>query len=391
VIEIVDDVANLAVITDRSRLYMLAGAFAVLAAAVLIGVLVVRRICGPIRALTMAMRRLAERDLETAIPGVARHDEIGDMATAVEVFRDDMRKVDLLSAEQAGERLSKERRSERLGAAVVAFEARVGTLVSDLAASSIEMEATAETMSATALQTHDRAAAVATAASAASMTVHAAAAAADGLSQSIGLVARQVTQSSQVTQRAVDSATRTDGIVRSLAEAAQTIGDVLGVISSIAGQTSLLALNATIEAARAGEAGKGFAVVASEVKALAHQTTAATERISGQITQIQAATREAVEAIEEIVVTIGEVSAIAGNVASAVAAQGLATSDIAQNVQQTAHDTRQVTQNIAAVSTAASSTGAAASQVLGAAGKLSSQAEALSAELDLFVARVTAA
>ena len=186
-------------------------------------------------------------------------------------------------------------------------------------------------------------------------------------------------------------ARRTDATVRALAEGAQRIGQVVELISNIAGQTNLLALNATIEAARAGDAGKGFAVVASEVKSLAGQTAKATEEISAQITQLQTSTREAVEAIKGITTVIEEVSTIATAIASAVEEQGAATAEIARNVQQTAGSTQLVTTNIAGVSQGAASTGAAADQVLSAAGDLSRQAESLSAEVSGFVSEVRAA
>ena len=390
-IEIVDDVADLAAISDRARSYVAVSALAALVLAVLIGAAVVRRVSGPIRALTSAMQGLAGGHLGTEIPGVARPDEIGGMAKAVGVFRDNMMLADRLAAEQAAEQAAKERRGARLGELVREFEGRIRHLVRELAASSTEMESTANAMSATARQTHGQAGAVAAAAVQASASVQSVADAADELRNSIGQVAREVARSSQVTTRAVEGAKRTDQIVRTLANAAQTIGEVLGVISSIAGRTNLLALNATVEAARAGEAGKGFAVVASEVKALAVQTSTATDRIASQITHIQAATQEAVSAIESIVSTIDEVSAIAGSVATAIEVQGTATSEIAHNVQQTAQGTQEVTQNISGVSAAASVTGTAATEVLDAAGRLSRQADALSTEVQRFVAGVTAA
>jgi methyl-accepting chemotaxis protein len=217
------------------------------------------------------------------------------------------------------------------------------------------------------------------------------AASAEELSSSISEITRQVAQSAKITEKAVADARRTDTTVRALAEGAQRIGQVVELISSIAGQTNLLALNATIEAARAGDAGKGFAVVASEVKSLAGQTAKATEEIGAQITRLQNETKDAVEAIKGITTVIEEVSSIATAIASAVEEQGAATAEIARNVQQTAGSAQMVTTNIAGVSEGAASTGAAADQVLSAAGELSRQAESLSAEVSGFVADVRAA
>mgnify|MGYP001403442145 CR=1 FL=1 len=179
--------------------------------------------------------------------------------------------------------------------------------------------------------------------------------------------------------------------VQGLAQAAQRIGDVLGLISAIAEQTNLLALNATIEAARAGEAGKGFAVVASEVKELASQTSKATEEISQQIGGIQTATHEAVSAIQAISKTIAEMNDIAGSIASAVEQQTSATSEIAINVEQAAQGTQEVTGNILEVTRAASETGSAATQVTATAGELSSKSEALKSQVERYLAQVLAA
>ena len=180
-------------------------------------------------------------------------------------------------------------------------------------------------------------------------------------------------------------------MVQALASGAQKIGEIVGLIRSIAGQTNLLALNATIEAARAGDAGKGFAVVASEVKGLASQTARATEDIGAQINQMQGATKEAVEAIQEITRIITEISEIATTIASAVEQQGAATNGIASNVQQTVAGIQDVTENIEGVDQAAGETGAAVAQVLGAASELSKQADQLSGEVQAFVAEIRAA
>jgi methyl-accepting chemotaxis protein len=359
--------------------------------AALAGVALIRGISMPLTAMTFAMRRLAEHDMEADIPGVGRKDEIGGMAGTVQVFKDNMIKADRLAAEQEAERATKEQRGARLAELLRGFEVEVGGTVGQLSSASTELEATAQSMTETARQTNRQATTVAAAAEEASAGVQTVAAAAEQLAASIVEISRQVTHSSRMTSRAVEDAHRTDVIVQALSVGAQKIGDVVGLITSIAGQTNLLALNATIEAARAGDAGKGFAVVASEVKNLASQTAKATEEISGQINQIQAATREAVAAIQGIATTIEEVSGIATSIASAVEQQGAATAEIARNVQQTSASTRDVTMNIAGVSQAVESTGEAAGQVLSAAGDLSRQAERLTGEVHKFVAGIRAA
>ncbi|HEY1933523.1 MAG TPA: cache domain-containing protein [Acetobacteraceae bacterium] len=351
-----------------------------------------RRITTPILNLTNVTHRLAAGELSVAIPGVKRRDEIGTMAAAVLVFKDNMIETERLRAAQEAAKLqAAAEQKAALNRMADKFESEIGRLVATLSAGSTELEATAQSMTGTANQSTRQAAAVASAAEEASSGLQTVAAATDELTASIGEINRQVAQSSKVTGKAVDDAKRTDAIVRALAEGAEKIGAVVGLITSIASQTNLLALNATIEAARAGDAGKGFAVVASEVKSLANQTGKATEEIGAQITQIQAATKEAVEAIRGITSTIEEVSAIATTIASAVEEQGAATSEIARNVQQTSLAARDVTASISGVSQAAGETGEAAGHVLTAASTLSKQAEHLSGEVYTFVAGVRAA
>ena len=368
---------------------ILAGLVLVISAA--LATLIGRGIVRPVRTMTGAMTKLAAGDKSVTVPARENRDEIGDMARAVEVFKQNAIRADALAADQESERAAKERRATVLTETVRVFEAQVSGMAGQLSSAATELEATAESMTETAGQTNSQATAVAAAAEEASAGVQTAAAAADQLASSIGEIGRQVAKAAEVSERAVGDARRTDGIVRALADSAQKIGDVIGLITSIAGQTNLLALNATIEAARAGDAGKGFAVVASEVKNLAHQTAKATEEIAGQIARVQDATKEAVGAIQGITVTIGEVSTIATTIAAAVEEQGAATAEIARNVQQTASSTQQVTTTITGVSAAANSTGAAAGQVLSSAGNLSRQAEQLTGEVDRFLANVRAA
>jgi methyl-accepting chemotaxis protein len=291
----------------------------------------------------------------------------------------------------AAEQTAKESRTCAVGELVGAFEAKIGAMVSVLSSAATDLEGTAKQMAGTASETNGQAATVAASATEASLGAETVAAAAEQLTASIQEISRQVAQSSEIAGKAVADSELTNEIVNRLAQGAEKIGHVVGLITSIAGQTNLLALNATIEAARAGEAGRGFAVVAGEVKSLASQTGKATEEIGGQIAAIQTATKEAVEAIHRISETIRGVSAIAANIAAAVEQQGAATAEIARNVHQTAQAAQEVTLNIGRVSQAATDTGTAAADVLNAAGNLSQQTNLLNGEVTSFVAKVRAA
>jgi methyl-accepting chemotaxis protein len=352
---------------------------------------IARSILRPLMGMTAAMARLATGDHAIEIPARGSTDEIGDMARAVEVFKQNGIEAARSTAVQEAERTAKEQRVVRLDALTRAFEIKAGELVGQVSAAATELQATAQSMTGTAGQTTDQATNVAAAAEEASVNVQTVATAAEELSSSIREISRQVAQSAAVASKAREDAKRTDDVVQALAQGAQKIGEIVSLISSIAGQTNLLALNATIEAARAGDAGKGFAVVASEVKSLATQTAKATEDIARQIAQIQTATKDAVESIQGIGKTIGEISEIAGAIAAAVEEQGSATQEIARNVQQAAAGTQEVSSNIIGVSQGANETGAAASQVLGASGELSRQAEQLRSEVGVYIAGVKAA
>mgnify|MGYP003642668377 CR=1 FL=1 len=268
------------------------------------------------------------------------------------------------------------------------FENTVKAVVEAVSSSANQVQSAAQSMSATAEETSQQSATVAAASEEATSNVQTVASAAEELSSSIEEISRQVSQSTKISNDAVEEATKANEKVQGLAEAAQKIGEVVNLINDIASQTNLLALNATIEAARAGEAGKGFAVVASEVKSLATQTAKATEEIGAQIDQIQTATNDAVQAIQGINQTISEISEISTAIASAVEEQGAATREIAGNVQQAATGTQEVSSNIVGVSQAAEQSGATATEVLQVATNLSEQADTLSRHVDEFLEQV---
>ncbi|MGU3467429.1 methyl-accepting chemotaxis protein [Methylobacterium sp. C33D] len=362
---------------------------AVAAAAMLFALFGIAR---PIERMTGAMGRLAEGDETVPVPHTGRRDEIGAMAAAVQVFKDNLMHTRALERETALAREGAEAQRRRaVHAMAESFEAAVGGVLARVADAALGLRADAEAMSGTATHTAERSATVAGAAQEAAQHVGTVAAAAEELGASVQEIGRQVDGSAELARSAVVQAGDTAGLVQELSDAAGRIGDVVRLITAIAGQTNLLALNATIEAARAGDAGRGFAVVASEVKQLAAQTARATEEIAGQVGRIQGATGQTVDAIDGIAARIREIDEVATSIAAAVEQQGAATREIARNVAEAASGTGAVTGTIDAVARAADDTGTAATRMLASASSLSEEAAELRREIDAFLHTVRAA
>jgi methyl-accepting chemotaxis protein len=358
----------------------------------MLSLLLGRAISRPISAITGALTQLAGGDFSVALPGLNRRDEIGEMAGAARIFRDNMIETGRLRAEQLADQQARsfQRRDERLRLAA-GFHDAVGSFVDKVSSEATELEAAASTLTRTAETTLGLSGVVSGASSEASSRIQSVAAATGEMTSSVERIGRQVLESRAIAESAVQHAVTTDARITALSQAASRIGEVVKLITGIAEQTNLLALNATIEAARAGDAGRGFAVVAQEVKALAAQTAKATEEIGKQILGMQTATQESVEAIKEIGAVISQISGVSGVIAAAMEEQGVATREIARNVQMASDGAAQVGSAIADVHQGAAETGSASGQVLASAQSLSSQASQLKLEVDGFLASIRAA
>lgn len=359
---------------------------AFLMAFVLIGIL------RPLDKVAAAMLEISKGNRDTEISGTERKDELGDMSRTLQVFAGNLAETERLRAERReNERKAAEARKDEMMRLAADFEAAVGSSIESVTAASGTLEATAKTLTRAAEATQQLSGMVASASEGTLANVQSVAAASEQLSCTVTEISRQVNESSVVAADAVKQAGSTNERVADLQKSATRIGDVIGLINSIASQTNLLALNATIEAARAGDAGKGFAVVAQEVKALASQTSKATSEIGAQISEMQAATEEAAMAIGAITETISRMSEISTAIAAAIEQQNNSTREISANVTEAAKGTSEVTSNITEVSRSASSTGDASTALLSSAQSLSGESRALKGQVEHFLARVRAA
>ncbi len=343
----------------------------------------------PLLKITDVMRALAQGEAHTEIPYRDRSDEVGQMASAVQVFKDNMLETERLKKErEESERRAVLEKKKAMMDLADGFEAKVGKIVETVAAASTEMNASSESLQALADDTSSRSAGVSAAAEETSKNVSTVASAADELSASIAEVTRQITDTAALAREAETQAEGTNSTVQNLNVAASKIGDVVSLIQDIAEQTNLLALNATIEAARAGESGKGFAVVASEVKNLAGQTAKATEEIGAQIREIQSVAQSSVDAIGVIRESIQKINQRIASVSAAAEQQSSTTIEIARNVQEASRGTQDVSSNIVTVSDASVETRNMAGDVNSAARDLSRQAETLRQEINGFLSKV---
>jgi methyl-accepting chemotaxis protein len=386
-----DHAAHLRFTAQRSltmQLALLTGALALAFGAMAI---VTRRVIKPLHTMRDAMLKVAAGDLHVDTGYAARHDEIGALAGALETFKQQAADKTRIEAQERERNAGAMARQQAIESYVGEFESIVRQTLSQLGDASGQMRTTSAGLSTISRQTNERVQVAGKASGEASMSVETVAAASEELSASINDISQQAAHAASIASRAVGQARNTDGTVQGLAQSAGRIGEVVGLINTIAAQTNLLALNATIEAARAGEAGRGFAVVASEVKSLASQTAKATEEISEQIADIQKVAGEAIDAIKNIGGIIGEVNEVATAIAAAVQQQGAATREITRSTQFAAQGTKNVSDNITGVKADADAAAAAAEDVKQASQTLETQSQQLGNQVTQFLGKIRAA
>jgi methyl-accepting chemotaxis protein len=353
------ETATLAAISSTQTVLLLL-AVGSLALGLVTAWLIGRGISRPVLQMVEVMRRLAAGDLAVTVPAQDRGDEVGRMAQAMVVFHRNAEEAQRLQGEADRVRIAKDRRQAAIDQHTQDFGTAATGVMATLVEAAGAMRKTAAEMASAAHKTRETAGQTAENANTSAQNLSAVAAAAEEMSASIQEISEQVARATRAAHEAVERTSATDAKVAGMAAAAERVGDVVRLISDIAGQTNLLALNATIEAARAGDAGKGFAVVASEVKALANQTAKATEEISSQIAAIRSATGEAVAAVREVGSAIGQVNEVAAAIAAAVEEQSATTREIAASVQTVTgatHEASQAMNDVAAVSETAEAAG----------------------------------
>ena len=348
-----------------------------------------------IASLTTTMTGLANEDpksLQEDVPGFARKDEIGQMAKAVLVFKNNLVAKKTLEAEKArADAENRERQRQDMLALADRFEAAVGEIINLVAAAASELKSSVTVLSSASEETRMQCEAVADSAGQAAGNVRTLTSAMQELATSSTQSGQQVTHATKVAERAVGEAGHTNHEMTGLQTNVNKIGEIVKLIDEIAEQTNLLALNATIEAARAGNAGKGFAVVASEVKQLAEQTAKATANISSQIGNVQSSSVETIKAISEITSTIEDISKVSHSVLTTTNEQTETTKDVFESIQLVSTGVEEVTSSVEQISLATAETSKASTNVERSATNLSKQADNLQIEMRNFLNTIRAA
>jgi methyl-accepting chemotaxis protein len=348
-------------------------------------------IANPIRQMTANMSRLAEGDTTIEVEGLHRKDEVGDMAQALEVFKQNRIEADQLEAKQQAEQEKEKQRISRVDSLIKGFEEKASAMVAAVAAAATQLTQTAQEVAAKMDETSQAVQSGAASAEQTTANVQSVASAAEQMSATVSEISQQMGRANQLVDNSVLKVSNVDKSAQELSSSTERVREVIDLIASIASQINLLSLNATIESARAGEAGKGFAVVAGEVKNLANQTDKSIQEIEKVISEMGGASGAVIAALDDIKQSVNEISEVSGGVASAVEEQSATTNEIASNMQTAAQGTQLITQNIHSISENTVSSKSSSEQVLSAAKELSMQAESLDQEVKAFLSDIRAA
>lgn len=380
--------APIAVLRDQ-LLYIIAGIVAVM---IVVGTIFARTITNAITHITEAMRKVADGDLDTEVPSLYRKDEVGEMASALQVFKENAQTMKQMEAQDAIKKAEAEREKKAMQDKLAnEFEQNVKSIVNLVAAAATELSQTAESMVSTIKDGVQKTSEASGAASSTSANVQTVASAAEELSASVREISGQLQKTTSLVNQSSEKAQNADNLANALTAASEKVSTAMEMIANISGQINLLALNATIESARAGEAGKGFAVVASEVKNLASQTDKTVVEIHGVIEEMKNASQAIITALSDIKGSVGSISEAASSVASAVEEQSATTNEIARSMQTAAAGTQTISSDLQNVSSTSMQAGTASEQMLAASKELSQQAEMLNSQVDEFLRRIRAA
>ncbi len=345
-----------------------------------------RAVVRPIDVMTHSMQQLADGDMDAEVPTIKGRDEISRMAKALGVFKFALIERQQLEQQAHEEAAARTTFDKRLDGMLESFKSSAQSALDSTSQHMEKLRSRSQTISGLAETAAKQATSTSAATERTSRSAQTVADAAGALLASTEEINTEVANAATIIARTSTTTEQSAQEIATLAAAGQKIGDIVGLIQNIAGQTNMLALNATIEAARAGDAGRGFAVVAQEVKQLAAQTSSATEEISKQVAEIQGSTASAVSSVRHIAETMREIDRLTATISELIARQSDATRDISEHARTSASGADALTANVSGVNDVVSETIANAGDLVTTSEDLFKSTNKLSEDLNQFLA-----